>query len=290
MKKLFKNLLLWWKDFHLFSAIKNNFVFSISIAIVLFWFLVFIFADFIAPYDPLVTYEPYQKSLSTGPEGYFHLLGTDRLGRDMLSRIIYGSRTVFVWVFIANISAYLVGVIPGLIAGYYGKWVDSVLSFIANILLAFPVLVLYILIIILLGASNVNIVIAVVFVASPAVFRIARGMVLDIKTRTFVKIALLRGESHSYIILKEILPNCTNPLLVDFCLRIGYTTIMIGILGFLGLGFPPPTPDWGGMINENRVVAIQYPHMVIYPALAISSFVIAVNFIADGINRLKNVR
>lgn len=262
-------------------------IFGISIGIVSLWLIVFTFADFISPYDPIKSYEPYIQTLSSSSQGTFHILGTDRLGRDILSRIIYGSRTVLIWVFIANICTYIVGVIPGLIAGYYGRWIDSTLSFIANIFLAFPILVLYILIIILLGSSNINIVIAVMFSASPMVFRIVRGMVIDIKTRSFVKLAILRSESSSYIILREILPNCLNPLLVDFCLRIGYTTIMIGILGFLGLGFPPPNPDWGGMINENRVVAIQYPHMVIYPALAITSLVIAVNFIADGINQIR---
>lgn len=273
--------------YSLFLKFKKNPLFSISLLVALFWFIIFIFADMISPYSPLRFFEPYQTTFSFSGNN-FHLLGTDRLGRDMLSRIIHGSKTIFIWVVIANILATIIGIIPGLIAGYYGKWIDGILSFIANILLAFPVLVLYILIIVLLGSSNVNIVIAVIFGSSPAIFRISRAMVMDIKTRSFVKVAVLRGESVPYILFKEILPNCTNPLIVDFCLRIGYTTIMIGILGFLGLGFPPPAPDWGGMINENRSVSLQYPHMVIYPALAISSLVIAVNFIADGINKFRN--
>ena len=179
------------------------------------------------------------------------------------------------------------GIVLGLVGGFYGGRVDDVISFTANMILAFPVLVLLILIIGVLGQSGASIVIAITFASSPAVFRIVRGEVLTIRNRDFIAAAKTRGESVAYILFAEILPNAKAPLIVDACLRMGYTSILIGILGFLGLGLPPPTPDWGGMVNDNRAMALTFPHMTIFPCLAISSLVLGLNLLADGISEVS---
>ena len=151
-------------------------------------------------------------------------------------------------------------------------------------MLSFPVLVLYIVIIIALGASALNILIAVTFTSAPAIFRIMRALTIDIRSRDYVLSAITQGEGSLRIMLVEILPNCGGPLIVDFCLRIGYTAIMIGALGFLGLGLPPPTPDWGGMINDGRAMAIAFPHLVIFPCIAISTLMLGLSLLADGLD------
>lgn len=254
--------------------------------ICLFWVLVAALADVIAPFDPLATIAPMAEPGFSTADGSVLLLGGDFLGRDIMSRIIHGARTVLIWAPIATASAYAVGIVLGLTAGYYGKFIDEALSFLANMVLAFPVLVLLILIVSILGASPLSIVVAVTFASSPAVFRLVRGEVLSIRSRDFIAAAKTRGESVLYILFVEILPNAKAPLIVDSCLRMGYTTIFIGILGFLGLGFPPPTPDWGGMINENRALALVAPHMTIFPCLAVSSLVLGLNLLADGISEV----
>jgi peptide/nickel transport system permease protein len=175
----------------------------------------------------------------------------------------------------------------GLVAGYKQRWWDEILSRISDIVLSFPVLVLYIIIIATIGASGVNIVIAIVFASAPGIMRIVRGLTLDLRNRDYVAAARTRGESSLYIMWVEILPNARGPLIVDACLRVGYVIITIGVLGFLGLGLPPPDPDWGGMINETRAMAMVFPHMTIFPCLAISSLVLGFNLLADGLRELS---
>ena len=265
--------------------LRESAVGTIGALICLFWALTAIFAGVISPFDPYDQIAPLAAPGTETEKGVM-LLGADFLGRDILSRIIHGSRTVLIWAPVATASAYAVGVVFGLVGGFYGGWTDDIISFIANIILAFPVLILLILIISLLGPSGASIVIAVTFASSPAVYRIVRGEVLTIRNRDFIAAAKTRGENTPYILFSEILPNAKGPLIVDACLRMGYTTIFIGILGFLGLGFPPPTPDWGGMINENRSMAITFPHMTLFPCLAISSLVLGLNLLADGVREV----
>ena len=174
----------------------------------------------------------------------------------------------------------------GLAAGYKRGMVDDVLSFIGNVILSFPILVLYVVIIATIGASPVNIVLAVTFASAPGIMRIVRGLVLDLRNREYVYAAETRGESTWRIMLVEILPNARGPLIVDSCLRLGYVIITIGVLGFLGLGLPPPTPDWGGMIAENRAMALTFPHVALFPCLAISSLVLGFNLLADGLREI----
>lgn len=266
--------------------LRESFVGMFGFAVVAFWVFVAVFADFIAPFDPLQQIAPLAKPGAKAGEGVL-VLGADYLGRDILSRIIHGTRTIMLWAPLATASAFAVGIIFGLVGGYYGGRIDDFISFIANMILAFPVLVLLILIIGILGQSGASIVVAITFASSPAVFRIVRGEVLTIRSRDFIAAAKTRGETVPYILFFEILPNAKAPLIVDGCLRMGYTTILIGILGFLGLGLPPPTPDWGGMVNENRTLALSFPHMTVFPCLAISSLVLGLNLLADGISEIN---
>ncbi len=260
----------------------------IGALIVLTWILVAIFAPLLAPFDPLTSIKPM------APLGYVDAdtgstmwLGGDKLGRDVLSRIIYGTRRVLTFATVATVVAYMVGIVFGLAGGYLRGWTDKILSFIANLILAFPVMVLFVLIIAILGASPLNIIFAVTFSTSPLIFRIVRALVLDVSSRDYITASETRGENHWYIMFVDILPNVRGPLIVDFCLRLGYTTIVIGALGFLGLGLPPPDPDWGMMANENRVIVLVQPYGTLFPVLALSSFVLGLNFLADGIREVS---
>ena len=308
----------------------------------------------------LITFDPLQQISGMknkkpgwpvrGVEGAHYLLGGDNLARDIFSRMVMGSRTVLSIAPAATIFAFMVGITLGLPAGYFGKQFDTVLSFIANLVLAFPVILLFYLLvtpeirstgvplwmagvlflfpiiffslffssryrerptllIVLLGFTFVfgfwaysglafnrdpfgvfymdpnllNIFVSVVFVNSPTVFRIVRGLAVDIKTRDYVAAAQTRGERPWYIMLWEILPNARGPLIVDFCLRIGYTTILLGTLGFFGLGVSPESPDWGMTINEGRKLLAIYPHLALPPALALMTLVLGLNLLADGL-------
>jgi peptide/nickel transport system permease protein len=212
--------------------------------------------------------------------------GTDYLGRDILSRVIWGTRTVLTYAPAATALAFAVGISGGLLAGYRRGWMDELLSRFTDLVLAFPALVLYIIIVSKFGASGLNIVLAVTFASSPAIMRLTRGLVLALRNQAFVAAAQLRGEPAWRIMFVEILPNASGPLIVDACLRLGYVVITIGTLGFLGLGLPPPDPDWGGMVNESRKFALVFPHMVLFPCIAVSSLVLGLNLLADGLREL----
>ncbi len=215
------------------------------------------------------------------------LLGTDKASRDILSRLIFGARQVLIYAPLAIVCAYLVGIPMGLWAGYRGGWIDSVLSYISNVILSFPPVVLYVVIITVIGPSGLNIVLAVTFASAPGIMRIVRSLALDLRTREYIMAAETRGESVARILFVEILPNARGPIIVDAMLRLGYTVITIGVLGFLGLGLPPPDPDWGKMISEARQIAQQAPHAIIFPCLALSSLVLGFNLLADALREIS---
>jgi peptide/nickel transport system permease protein len=202
----------------------------------------------------------------------------------MLSRTIWGCQRVLVWGITATSVAYLVGAACGLVSGYLGGWWDEAVSFVGNVFLSFPVMVLLILILNLLGQSGFNIIIAVTCSSAPIIMRLVRGLCLDAKTRDYIQAAQTRGEHPLYIMLVELLPNVRGPIVVDACLRLGYTTVAITTLTFLGLGLQPPDPDWGLMIKEAATTALlwKYSYMLIVPALSVSSLILGFNLMADG--------
>ncbi|MGF7161156.1 peptide/nickel transport system permease protein [Rhodoligotrophos appendicifer] len=274
--------------------------------LVLFWIVMAIAAPYLPIADPLKISIPLQKMMAQAPDGSTFWLGTDDRGRDILSRVIWGSRLVLFWASLATIVAYTVGMGLGVVAGYLGGWWDEIISFLANVLLSFPLMVLYLVILTNFGAtsalgsflantigldskavSGIIIVVAVTFGTAPQVARIVRGLILDLKTRDYVAAAQVRGESAAYIMLVELLPNARGPLIVDGCLRLGYVTITIALLGYLGLGLPPPDPDWGKMIREAQPMGQFGANAMIWPALAISSLILGLNLLADGLREIS---
>ncbi|GLQ06969.1 ABC transporter permease [Sneathiella chinensis] len=251
------------------------------------WILLALLAPILPLYDPNIPLEPFKFPGAAAKDGGTYWLGTDHKGRDILSRIIFGAQQVLVWATLATAVAYVVGMAMGVVAGYLGGWWDEAISFIANVLLSFPVMVLYIVIVSYMGATGLNIVLAVTFASAPGIMRIVRGLVLDLKTRDYVFAAQTRGESTLYIMLIELLPNARGPLIVDASLRLGYTTITIAMLGYLGLGLPPPDPDWGKMISEAQPLGSFAGYMAIAPAVAISSLVLGFNLLADGLREIS---
>jgi peptide/nickel transport system permease protein len=256
----------------------------IGLCIVLVWVILALIAPLLPIADPNA--QDYAAMAHPGSSAR-HWLGVDPLGRDLLSRLIWGARTVLAVAPLAVLVAYVVGSSMGLLAGYYGGWVDATISRASDVILSFPVVVLYVILIANIGPSALNIVVAVVLASAPGIARIVRGLVLSLMHQEFVAAAYLRRESDLFVMLVELLPNCRAPLITDFCLRLGYTTITIGTLGFLGLGLPPPTPDWGGMVKQATSMITVYPHMSLYPALAIVSLILGFNLLADGLTELS---
>jgi peptide/nickel transport system permease protein len=255
----------------------------VGLSLILFWVVLAVFAPWLGLQPP--NQQDYTAIANPFPSLH-HWLGVDPLGRDLLSRLIWGARTVLVVAPLAVAAAYLVGCTLGLVAGYYGGLVDAAVSRISDVILAFPVIVLYVILIANIGPSALNIVVAVVVASAPGIARIVRGLVLELRGQDFVAAAQLRHESPLYIMVVELLPNCRGPLITDFCLRLGYTTITIGILGFLGLGLPPPNPDWGGMVQQATAMITVWPHMALLPCIAIVSLVLGFNLLADGLREI----
>ncbi|GES46018.1 ABC transporter permease [Rhizobium dioscoreae] len=262
----------WMRIFHSKTAM-------VGLFLVIFW----VAAAVLAPILPLPSPTDSDVMAMGNPfPSATHWLGTDILGRDVLSRLIFGARTVLFVAPLSVVVAMVVGIAMGMTAGYYGGWIDTLISRVSDIVLAFPVLVIYVILIANIGPSVLNIVIATTIASSPGIGRITRGLVLGLKEQEYIAAAKLRAESTLYIMLVELLPNCRSLLIIDACLRIGYTIITIGILGFLGLGLPPPNPDWGGMVKESVTVLNVWPLMSLIPSAALVSLVLGFNLLADG--------
>jgi peptide/nickel transport system permease protein len=256
----------------------------VGLTLVLIWVVLALLAPVLPIADPNRSdYAAMAQPFSTAK----HWLGVDPLGRDLLSRIIWGGRTVLAVAPLAVLAAYTTGCAMGLLAGYYRGWVDVALSRFSDVILSFPVVVLYVILIANIGPSALNIVVAVVLASAPGIARIVRGLVLSLMHQEFVAAAYLRRESDVFVMLVELLPNCRGPLITDFCLRLGYTTITIGTLGFLGLGLPPPNPDWGGMVKQATSMITVFPHMSLYPTIALVSLILGFNLLADGLTELS---
>ena len=279
-----------WDSVSIIFASKTAMV---GLAIVLFWVFVAVFAPVLTPYTP--TEQDYTAQ-NQGPSTV-HLLGTDSLGRDIWSRLIYGARVVLVILPVTEklwlpAGTALWGVFLGLVAGctlglmggYLGGWIDEIIMRFLDAMMAFPVILLYMIIIAAVGASAVNVVLAIAVVGTPGIARLVRSLALDIRTRDYIRAAETRGESPWYIMLVEILPNARGPIIVDAMLRVGYAIFAMGTLGFLGLGLPPPSPDWGSMVAKGRqFILAGSPWAALWPSVAIASLVVGLNLFADGL-------
>ncbi len=337
----------------LYGQLFDTYVGMVGVFICGFWLFTAIFANTIAPFNPLAQIAVMKDALpgAIDPQtGGVFLFGGDTLARDVFSRMVHGSQIVMIIAPAATLFALMVGTTLGLPAGYYGGRIDTILSFLANLVLAFPVILLFYLLVtpgimetpipytmagvfflfpiiffsalfytrnkhrpgllaiqlgltVLIGGwvylglvfnadplgivairpNELNIFVAVVFASAPGVFRIVRGLVMDIKTRDYVAAAQTRGETPWYIMLWEVLPNARGPLIVDACLRIGYTTILLGTLGYFGLGLAPESPDWGTAIKDSSRLLRAYIHPALPPVVALMSFVLGLNLLADAL-------
>jgi len=256
---------------------------AIGASVILFWVAAAVLAPALAPYPPNAT---SLAALAHPTPSAAHWLGTDQLGRDILSRILWGARTVLLVAPLAVLGAAILGSLLGLTAGYYRGLVDVVIARACDIVLSFPVIILYMIILARVGSSAWNIVAVLTVTKAPIIARIVRGLTLELREREYVAAAKMRGESALYIMLAEILPNARGPLIVDMCLRTGYNVVIIGVLGFLGIGLPPPDPDWGGMVKDTYGMMSVWPHMALFPCASISSLVIGFNLLAIGLREV----
>jgi peptide/nickel transport system permease protein len=251
--------------------------------------LVVVFFLALAALGPLVApYRYSQQALDERLEAPSrrHLLGTDQFGRDVLSRIIVGSRDVYLVAGSGTLLAVALGSILGLAAGYFGRAADELIMRLADVALAMPPLLLAMLVLFSLGPSRLKVVLIVGFLYAPSVARVVRSVVLEMKTRQFVEAARLRGEGSLYIMFREILPNVVPALAVEASMRFSYSIFLVASLGFLGLGVQPPSPDWGLMVGEARNFFSQASWALLAPAGAIALLVVAVGFLSDGLRRL----
>jgi len=237
------------------------------------------FAEMLAPYDPLA--QGVGKSLD-GPS-WAHWAGTDSFGRDMLSRIIYGARVALAVGIVAVLLAMVVGVTLGLVAGYYGGLLDIAIMRVMDALFAFPIIILAIAMMAIIGFGVINVIIAVAvgFVAPFA--RVTRGDVLAVKEEPYIEAARLAGIGNLAIIVRHVLPNVAAPIIVQAALRVSGAILTEAGLSFLGLGPPPPTPAWGSMIAEGRNFIVMAPHISTIPGLALMLTVVGLNLFGDGL-------
>jgi peptide/nickel transport system permease protein len=275
------------------SIVFESRVATVGLVMVLFWVILAFISLFWTPYEPNSS-----DFLQNLPPNATNWLGTDHLGRDILSRLMQGTQVILLktrlpggsavsipigvalWGVIGSLA---LGAVLGLNAGYRSGWWDQVIMQVLDALIAFPRIVLYLVVIAALGQGDLVVILAIAITGAPGVARLARSLAMDIKTRDYIRAAETRGESDWYIMFREILPNARGPLLVDAMLRVGYAIFAIGTLGFLGIGLPPPDPDWGNMVNEARRNIFSNPTAVIWPAMAIATLVIGLNLFADGL-------
>lgn len=236
----------------------------------------------LARYSP---FEQFRGDQLQGPSAK-HWLGTDRQARDLWARLAYGSRTILTLAPLSVFIALVVGGMLGLTAGYYGGYVDEITMRALDAMMSFPQILLYLVIIAAFGASSRNVVLAITIAGAPGIARLVRGLTLDIKTRDYIAAAQTRGESALYIMLVEILPSARGPIIIDATLRIGYAVFAIGTLGFLGLGLPPPSPDWGSIVSAGRsFIQSGHPWDALWASVAIAMVVVGLNMIADGLSQ-----
>jgi peptide/nickel transport system permease protein len=253
-------------------------------------FCFFLLMAFIGPWVAPYEFQAKEITSRLQPPGAQHLFGTDQYGRDIFSRILVGSRGIFLLGGSGTLLAGFLGISLGLVSGYLGGLWDEVLMRILDIFLAFPPLLLALVILATVGPSLISLILVVAILYVPMLARVTRSMVLDLKTKEFVEAAVTRGESRRFILLGEILPNASAPLLVELAMRFSYAIFLVASLGFLGLGVQPPSPDWGLQINEARAYFTRAPWMLLFPAGAISLLVVSTNLMTDGLRHMTRRR
>ncbi len=244
--------------------------------VVLIYSIVAIFAPFIAPYGER---EILGRSFELWSEKY--PLGTDNLGRDMLSRMIFGARNTIGLALSITILAFLLGSLTGMIAAALGGWVDQILSRIVDVLMSIPSLIFALLILSIFGTSVPYLIATITVIEATRVFRLARATAMNVVVMDYVEVARVRGEKLDWVIRKEILPNITAPLLAEFGLRFCFVFLFISALSFLGLGIQPPAADWGSMVRDNASLITFEDITPLLPAGAIALLTVAINFIVD---------
>jgi len=248
--------------------------------------LIGIFAPFFAPYDPLESV----LTRSLEPPGRTFLMGTDNYGRDLLSRIIYGTRISFTLGLVIQALNTIIGVSLGLCAGFFGGKIDDMIMAFTNIMLSIPTLILALVVMVVMGPGIINLCIALGFTAWTYTCRVTRAGTLSVKERPFIEAARALGVSNFRIIRKYILPNILGPIVVIATLGIGGAILMTATLGFLGLGVQPPIPEWGSMLSRGRNYIWTAPWLCIFPGLIISITVLGLNLLGDGIRDILDPR
>ncbi|MXW86830.1 MAG: ABC transporter permease [Boseongicola sp. SB0667_bin_21] len=249
---------------------------SFGMLIILIYIVVAVFAPLVAPFpETEVVGTEYQ------PWDDVHLLGTDNLGRDMLSRLIFAARNTVGIAFITTALAFILGTMTGLLAASVGGWVDQVLSRTVDVLMAIPALIFALLLLTIVGTSIVNMILVIALIDSTRVFRLARAVAMNIVVMDYVEAARLRGEGLLRLNIREVLPNAMAPLVAEFGLRFCFVFLMISALSFLGLGIQPPTADWGSMVKDNATLISFGDITPLLPAGAIALLTVCVNFVVD---------
>ena len=248
----------------------------------LFFLLMAVFGPLAAPYG----FEAQNIIQRLKPPSAAHLFGTDQYGRDIFSRILAGSSSIFLLSGSGTLLAAFIGVSVGLLSGFYGRLWDEALMRLLDVLLSFPPLLFALLLLATVGPSPLNLLLVISVLYVPMLARLARSMVLDLRTKEFIEAARMRGERDLVILFREILPNALGPILVEISVRFSYSIFLVASLGFLGLGVQPPSPDWGLQINEARSFFATAPWILLFPAGTISLLVIATNLMTDGLRQV----
>ena len=242
--------------------------------------LIGVLAPVVSPYDPTIDSNLAE---SRFPPSLDHPFGTDRLGRDIFRRVVHGTRVSLLIGFVVVFVSGIVGTLLGLIAGYFGRFYDTVVMRLMDVLLAFPAILLAIAIVAVRGPGLTNTIIAVAIVGIPGYARVVRSIVLSVRARDFVEAARATGVRNQRVMFLHILPNSLSPIIVQVTLGVGGAILFAAALGFLGLGVQPPIPEWGAMISDGIPFLRQSPHMVFFPGMAIMITVLGFNLLGDGL-------
>ena len=244
--------------------------------VIVLYILVALFAPLLAPYG-----ETQVVGEGFAPWSGEFLLGTDNLGRDMFSRLVFGARNTLGIAFLTTVLAFLLGGLSGLIAAIKGGWVDQGLSRLVDILMAIPQLIFALLILSVVGTTATSLVLVIALLDATRVFRLSRAVAMNVVVQDFVEAARLRGEGLYWLVTREVLPNAAAPLIAEFGLRFCFVFLFISALSFLGLGIQPPTADWGSMVRDNAVLITFGDISPLLPALAVALITVSVNFVVD---------